>query len=549
VTVAGGRGASIGRAGAVLAAGTLVSRVLGFVNAAVLSWAIGVQNTGASAFSVANTLPTNLFLLISGGLLSAVLVPQIVRAAHHDDGGSRYVSRLLTLAGTVFIVVTIVATVAAPALVTLYGNAGRTGQLGPAGFDLAIAFAYWCLPQILFYALYSLLGEVLNARGVFGPVTWVPAINNVVIIVAAIVFVNVYGADPAHVDVSTWGPGEIALIGGSATLGIALQTVGLILFWPKTGLRFRPDFHWRGVGLGGAGRAAAWTFGMLVISQIGAIVQNQVSLVPVSGDPSTRSVQLAWQLFILPHSIVTMSLAAPYFTRMSGHARDGRLADVRADLSESLRTVGLIIAGAGAAVACAALPFAAILTRTTHEAVGVGSVLLAYLIGLVPFSMLFLAQRTFFALGDTRTPFFIQIAQTGVFIVGAVIASTQPSPVIAVGIALSTSISEFVQLFITLLVLRRRLGGLDGRRVLRRVGTFAAATIPAAAVGVLALWALGGIPGAGAGFAFSGKEAAVLSVVTVGAVAMLVYLGVLALLRVPELRAATRVVTRFLPGR
>jgi putative peptidoglycan lipid II flippase len=163
--------------------------------------------------------------------------------------------------------------------------------------------------------------------------------------------------------------------------------------------------------------------------------------------------------------------------------------------------------------------------------------------------MLFLAQRTFFALGDTRTPFFIQIAQTGVFIVGAVIASQQPSPVIAVGIALATSVSEFVQLGITLLILRRRLGGLDGRRVLRRIGTFAAATIPAAVVGLLALWVLGGIPGAGGGFAFSNKPAAVLTVAAVGAAALVVYLGVLALLRVPELRAATRVVTRFLPGR
>ena len=112
------------RASAALASGTLVSRALGFVSAAVLAWTIGQTNQGANAFAIANQLPNNVYAIIAGGLLSAVLVPQIVRAAHHDDGGQRFVNRLVTLGIVVFLAVTILATLCAPLLVTLYASQG-----------------------------------------------------------------------------------------------------------------------------------------------------------------------------------------------------------------------------------------------------------------------------------------------------------------------------------------------------------------------------------------------------------------------------------------
>lgn len=537
--------ARIGRAGVRLAAGTLVSRILGFVSAAVLSWAIGVDNAGASAFAIANTLPNNIFLLISGGLLSAVLVPQIVRAATHEDGGDRFVGRLLSLAVLVFATVTLVAVAAAPLLVRLYASGDENGQLGSAGIALATAFAYWCLPQIFFYALFGLLGEVLNARGVFGPVTWVPAINNVVAITASVLFVALYGSDPAHTSVGSWGPGEIAVIAGGATLGVLLQTVGLILFWRRTGLRFRPGLSFGGLGLGTAGRAAVWTFGMILAGQLAGIVQNQVATLAARGDPSVKAIQLAWLLFILPHSLITMSIAAPYFTRMSGHAHAGDTGALRTDLSSALRTVLVLVAGAAAAIAAAAIPLGVVIADGARSGTGVAGILLAYLVGLAPFSALFLVQRAFFALGDTRTPFFIQLLQSGVFVLLALIVARLPSDRIAVGIALATSLSLIVQLVVSVAVLRRRTGGIDGSRILRRVGVFGALTAPSAAAGVGVLALLGGIPGVGDGFASSSLWAALLSAATVGATVGAVYIGLLALTRAPELRA----VLAALPGR
>ena len=543
------RSGGLGRASAVLASGTLVSRGLGFISAAVLAWTIGQTGQGANAFAIANQLPNNIYAIVAGGLLSAVLVPQIVRAAHHADGGQTFVNRLVTLGIVVFLAVTLVATLCAPLLVTLYAGQGGRALTG-GGVALAVTFAYWCLPQIFFYALYSLLGEVLNARGVFGPFTWAPVLNNVVAIAGLLVFAVLFGVAPAHRDPASWDAARVSLLAGTATLGVAAQALILIAFWRRTGLGFRPDFRWRGVGLGGAGRAAAWTFGMILVTQLAGIVQSQVAVSAGVDDPSVAVLRNAWLIFMLPHSIIAVSIATPYFTRMSAHARDGRLGSLRDDLSSSLRTVILLIAGAAVALAAAALPFAAFFASDTREILGIGGVLLAYLLGLVPFSTQFLVQRTFYALGDTRTPFFVQLLQSTLFVAGALTVLLLPPSAIAAGIAIVTSVAGTVQAVVLTAVLRRRLGGIDGRRVLRRFGVYAVATIPAAAVGLLALWALGGLKPFGLGtngFALdSGRIASLVSVALIGGVTMLVYLAVLWAARVPELRELVTPLRRLL---
>ena len=527
-------GDRIGRASALIASGTLVSRVLGFVNITVLVWVIGAQNPGANAFSLANNLPTNLFALIAGGLMSAVLVPQIVRAAGHDDGGQAFVNRLLTLGITVFLGAGVAATLLAPVLVPLYTVEGRA--FDEAAIRLAIAFAYWCLPQVFFYALYSLLGEVLNARKVFGPYTWAPVVNNLVMVTVLVVFAAAFGTDPAHRDPATWTPVQIALLGGGATLGIAAQTVVLILFWRRTGLTFRPDFHWKGVGLGATGRAAGWTFGMIVITQLTGLLQSNVASLAGRDDPSITVLNITWLLFVLPHSILTLSIATPYFTRMSGHAHRGELDLLRADLSSSLRTILLLVTGAGAAIATAAIPFGAFFGKGPSEVVGISSVLIAYLVGLVPFSTMFVLQRTFFALGDTRTPFLIQLVQAAAFTLAAIaVALWMPPQLVAVGIALATAVASTVQATTLALVLRRRIDGLDGRRVMLRLSIFVAAAVVAILVGVGVLALLGGFTG---GFAVANSFSAFVSIAAVGSVVLAVYGLVLFVARVPELRAA-----------
>jgi putative peptidoglycan lipid II flippase len=530
----------------VLASGTFVSRILGFGSALLLAATLGTVGASANAFTLANQLPNNIYAIVAGGVLSAVLVPQIVRAGKHGDGGQAFINKLVTLGLVVFLAAAVVATIAAPLLVRLYAQQGSGG----VGFtaeqiELATAFAYWCLPQVLFYAIYSLLGEVLNARKVFGPFTWSPALNNVVVIAGLVLFLVLFGGPEEHTDPASWGPGKIALLAGSATLGIAVQAVILFFFWRRAGLSYRPNFSWRGVGLGRTGRAAVWVFGMIIVTQLAGIVQSNVATLAGSGDAASNTVlRYSWLIFMLPHSIVTVSLATAYFTRMSTHAHEGALDKVRTDVSSSLRSIGLFMVFASLGLVALAYPMAAVFNPDSVPQMG--NVLVAYLPGLVAFSVLFVLQRVFYALEDTRTPFFLQVVQSGLFVVLALICARLPVEWIAVGIAASTTIAGSAQTLAALIVLRRRLGGVDGRRVLRRYVQFVVAAIVAAGIGVAVLTALGAFSG---GFAVDTRAGAILSMLLVGTLMAGIYGGVLALMRSPELTDVAGPVLRRLRRR
>ncbi|GAA1761597.1 murein biosynthesis integral membrane protein MurJ [Agromyces humatus] len=522
----------IGRASAFLASGTIVSRLLGFVKAIIVAATIGVVGSaGADAFAVANALPNTVYVIVAGGVLSAVLVPQIVRAGAHADGGSAYINKLLTVALVILAGATILATALAPLLTLLYG-----ATLPRATLNLAIAFAWWCLPQIFFYGLYTLLGEVLNARRSFGPFTWVPVLNNIVAIAGLLVFAWAFGVDPSGARAADeWTPAMIAVLAGSATLGIAAQALVLFWFWRRIGLRYRPDFVWRGVGLGTAGRMAGWTFGMLLLTTLAGIVQTLVLGTASGENASIAAVDYAWLIFMLPHSVITVSIATAYFTRMSEHAAADDLDRVRDDLSGAIRGITLIINLAAAVLLVIAYPFAAVFERASFaDTAALGNVVIAFTLGLVPFSTLFVVQRTFYALGDTRTPFRFTLFQVVVFIAGAIACLALPKDVLAAGIALVTTIACIAQLMLASWLLRRRLHTLDAARIARGFGrSFLALVLPlAAGIGLLVL--LGGTTDGG--FAVSGILGSIVTMAIIGTVMAALYFAGLWLLRSPELR-------------
>jgi putative peptidoglycan lipid II flippase len=533
-----------------LSAGTFVSRALGFVNVAILSATIGTETAASNTFTIANTLPNGIYAIIAGGLLSAILVPRIVRARLDADGGEKFISRVITLGVVLFAVITLAATLCAPLLVRLYGSQSSSGRgLSSADVGLAEAFAYWCLPQIFFYALYSLLGEVLNARNIYGPFSWAPAVNNVVAIVGLIVFNLLFGtvfSNPHLQSSSFWTPGMTAVLAGTATLGIVGQGTFLLLFWRRVGIRYRPDFHWRGVGLGSVGRAAGWTFAMILITQLAGVVQSSVASEAGSHNPSNAVLQRAWLIMMLPHGLITLPIMTPYFTRMSGHAHRGDLDAMRHDFGESLRTVGLFVCLAGTGLIVMAFPFAKVFSFSPNfaQTQAMAYVIIAYLIGLIPSAILFVIQRTFYAFEDTRTPFIFQTFQSVLFVGGAIIVSQLGRPDIGIGIALLTTVACYIQTVLAAILLRRRLKRLGALAVLRSYLIYLLALIPASAAGIGVDIALGSFHAGG--FAVAGIGQAVVTLIAIGAAMTVVYIAALTLLRSPELRDVSGVLTRRL---
>lgn len=542
-----GAGDSLGRASLFLASGTVVSRILGFISAIILARTLGIVGSGADTFALANQLPNNVYALIAGGVLSAVLVPHIVKAGLDLDGGQSFINKIVTLGFVIFLAVAVLATLLAPALVALYAQQGGGDARGfsPEEMALAIAFAYWCLPQILFYALYSLLSEVLNARKVFGPFTWAPALNNIVAMTGLIVFAVLFPTADTS-DALQWTEPMIVVLAGSATAGVAAQALILLAFWRRAGLGFRPDFQWRGVGLAQTGKAASWMFGMILVAQIAGVVQaNVASLAAGSDAPGLAVLRFSWLIFMLPHSVVAVSLATAYFTRMSTHARDGDHASVRRDFHDSVTRIGLFMVISAVGLIVVALPFARQFSTSPAAVDAMSTVIVVYVLGLVPFSALFVIQRVFYALEDTRTPFFLQLAQAALFIVLALIVSTLPSSQIAVGLALATTVAGGVQCALAIIVLRRKLGGLLLRSIGARYASFMVASIPAALAGLSLLIVLGA--GSDGSFLLSSAPAAALGMLIITVSMTVVYAATLLLLRNPDMRDIARPVIRRLP--
>ena len=535
---------SLGRASALLAAGTMVSRITGLLRTIVLVQVIGAFGKATDAFSLANQLPNDVFSLISVGVLTAVLVPQIVQATTHRDGGSAFISKIFTAGTVVLLVTTVIATFAAPWLVGLIASGRPAAQV-----ELAIAFAYWCLPQIFFYGLYALIGETLNARRIFGPFTWAPVLNNIVSIAGFVVIGLMFGAPLRNVE--DWSPDRIAWLGGTATLGIAVQAAILLVFWPKTKLSLRPDFRWRGVGLGSVVKLAGWTMLMALSSLAAGFYQHRIAIEASGDDPSITVMNNAWLIFMLPYSVIVLSIGTPYFTQLSEHAHAGRDEEVRGDIARSIRTLGFFLTGALAAVLAAAIPASRIFTDDAAEARAAALVLVAYLVALLPLAVLFIVQRTFYAYGDTRTPFFFTIFQCVLIVAtafGAKLlhdAGVVPLSGLAATIALGQSLSSVVQTVVATTLLHRRLAGIGTAGWILALGRFVLAAIPASAAGWGVFLLLGGSGGWTTANVFAGAAGCVIVAVPV----LAVYIGVLALLRAPELDALRSLMRRFIPSR
>ena len=524
--------AGLMRSSAVMAAGTAASRALGFVRAALLAATIGLAASG-DTFSVANTIPNALYILLAGGVLNAVLVPQITKAANRPDGGQEYIDRLLTLTVTVLLAVTVLVTAVSPLLIHLYA----TGRWTPEQFSLGVAFSLWCLPQVFWYGTYTMLGQVLNARGSFGPFMWAPVLNNVVGIVGLLVFIAVAG----HGDrpISAWTPGTIALLCGTATLGVAAQALVLIPALRRAGVGYRPRWGMRGFGLRTAGRVAGWTFAAVVVQQLGFIVISQVTtaaqrLSSHAGHGAVRAgkavYDLAFLIFMLPHSLVAVSLVTALFTQMSRAAVNHDVDAVRTDLSLGLRLTGV----ASVLAAGAFLALGTDFTRTLFagngaaDTDGIAYVAMAMLIGLAPFSAQYLFQRTFYAFEDARTPFLIQLPVTLLWTAGNLLSLwLLPPGGIVIGVGISMSVANFLGAGVSAYVLRHRLHGIDGAHVVRTYVRLLVGIACAGAVGRLLAQGVHAVAG-------DGRPATLLASVLGGLCLVAVYVLVLRRLRVGE---------------
>ncbi|MFF8320493.1 murein biosynthesis integral membrane protein MurJ [Streptomyces bobili] len=481
-----GRASGLLKSSAVMAAGTMVSRLTGFIRSAMIVSALGLGFLGDS-FQVAYQLPTMIYILTVGGGLNSVFVPQLVRAMKEDDdGGEAYANRLLTLVMVALAALTGLAMFAAPLLVRMLANPVASN---PAANEVAVTFTRYFLPSIFFMGVHVVMGQILNARGKFGAMMWTPVLNNVVIIVTLGMFLWVYGtAADSDMSVTNIPPQGQRLLGIGILLGLVVQALAMIPYLRETGFRMRLRFDWKGHGLGKAAMLAKWTILFVLANQAGALVVTQLSTaagidsgVKGTGFAAYANAQLIWGL---PQAIITVSLMAALLPRISRSAAEQDAGAVRDDISQGLRTTAVAIVPIAFGFIALGIPMCTLIFGSSgiSEATNMGFMLMAFGLGLIPYSVQYVVLRAFYAYEDTRTPFYNTMI---VAAVNAVASATcyfvLPARWAVVGMAASYGLAYVIGVGVAWNRLRKRLGGdLDGSRVLRTYARLCIAAVPAA---------------------------------------------------------------------
>ncbi|MFB0625793.1 murein biosynthesis integral membrane protein MurJ [Streptomyces sp. AB3(2024)] len=485
-----GRASSLLKSSALMAAGTIVSRITGFARTLVIAGAIGVSALNDS-YQVANTLPTMIYVLVGGGALNAVFIPQLVRAMKNDDdGGEAYANRLLTLVVVLLGAVTTVCVLAAPLFI---GMMSQKIADDPQRLDVAVAFAHYCLPTMFFMGVHVVLGQILNARGRFGAMMWTPVLNNIIVIATFGAFIWAFGGSTiTGVSEKTITPEGVRLLGIGTLLGLVVQSLAMLPYLRDAGFKPRLRFDWRGHGLGKAAGLAKWTFFFVLANQLGLVVVTQlgtwagdVAFSQGHGGTGITAYNYALLLWQMPQAIITVSVMTAVLPRISRSAHDGDAAAVRDDISYGLRTSAVAIVPCAFAFLALGVPMSTLLYASAgKDAVNIGYILMAFGLGLIPYSVQYVVLRGFYAYEDTRTPFYNTVIVAAVNAgVSALAFFLLPARWAVVGMAAAYGLGYAVGVGVAWRRLKTRLGGdLDGAHVMRTYTRLIGACVPAAAV-------------------------------------------------------------------
>jgi putative peptidoglycan lipid II flippase len=512
----GSDGASVVRSSTVMAVGTLASRGTGFLRTLVLAYALGVGSVSI-AYNNANTLPNTVYDLMLGGILTSIMVPLLVNAAKRDaDRGEGYDQRTFTLTTLALFVLTVIATLAASLLVSLYAHS----ITGPER-HLMVIFAYFFIPQIFFYGMSSLAGAVLNARGHFAAPMWTPVINNIVVIAVLLLFIATGGIGASAASIT---PGQVQLLGFGTTLGIIAQTAALIPFLRRVGFRWHPRFDFRRAEVTEIRRMAGPLFGYILTTQVAFLVVQNVANAASNhasydGFPAYS---YAWQLFQMPYAIVGISVITALLPRMSAHASEKNYSLVKSDFSGGVRLssvivvpAALILAVLGPALAQALFGYG---STSVAEARYIGLVFSVFSLGLVPYMMFQLMLRVFYAMHDSRTPMYIGVAVMATNIAFSLLAlAVLPAGHVVEGVAAAFGLANVVGTVISWRILSHRLHGLAGRQIAGSLVRMHLAAIPSLFFALAASLMVGVILPPGPAFG-------IVTVIIGGSGALLLYL-------------------------
>ena len=527
------------RSSAIMAAGTLVSRILGFVKTLLITVAIGLSVV-TDVFELSNQLPNLIYVLVAGGVFNAVLVPQIIKASTREDGGADYISRLLSLAVIGLLLITVTVILLAYPIISLMGRSWSEAQV-----DLGVTFALWCFPQIFFYGLYTVVGQILNAKEAFGWYMWTPVLNNLIAIASLLVFITLFGRQSvAHHSLETWTSAQTFWLAGTATVGVACQA--LVLFLPlwRLHLGLKLKLGWRGIGLGRAAHLSGWILTTGIIANLSFLFLTWVASIATgfreqhpeiaATVPGIASLNYSVLLYQLPHGVIGLSIATVLFNRMARSAEAEDRESLIISLSQGLRITSVATIFCAVALIVFAGPLGVMFSGGNPvTGITVGQVLTILALGGPFLTMSFMMGRMFYAHEDARTPFINQTLSAGIMVaLGLAVAQLSPRYIVFAVAGLYV-LQNILATFLYHRALRRWLGDYDVARIVKTHLRVTLAALLASVGGVAVLIMMGGSDPQG--FMWTSALHSFITALAGGSLMGLCYLAALKLFQVREL--------------
>jgi putative peptidoglycan lipid II flippase len=518
--------------------GTALSRLTGFGRLAAMTFALGVAESRlADAYNVANVTPNMIYDLVLGGVIASTFVPVFVEWLESRGQEEAWtVARIvLTLTATIGGAITIIAILAAPWIIDLY-TARFAGAEAEAARRLATFFLRWFLPQIVLYGLGAgIMTGLLNAHRRFGTPMFAPILNNLVVIATFLTFAAIHDQAVPTADGLTTAERYLLAIG--TTLGVAVMTFALVPSLRRLGFRWRPAWNWRHEAVRTIGRLARWQLLYVAVNQIGLLI---VIVLAGREQGGYTAYAAAFIFFQLPYGVFAVSIMTALLPTLSSLWVAEDRAEFRGQLAQGLRATAFIVLPAALGYLALSRPIVRLLLEhgvtTEASTTLIAEVLAVFALGLFSFSAFQLLLRAFYAMQDTRTPAFINVFAVGINTAANVVFFGWFG---VKGLALGHVTAYTFAAIVSGAVLRRRTGGMEGRRLadgLVRIGAASAATGGAA---WLAAKGIGQLLG-------TETFADQLAQVTVGVAAgLMIFLVSVVLLRVEEFG----LVKRFVLGR
>jgi putative peptidoglycan lipid II flippase len=513
--------------------GAILSRLLGVIRDGIISARFGVQPE-LGAFRAAFAIPDLLYFVIIGGALGSALIPVFGRLLEerNEERAWELANTILTASFLAFVLIAALVGVFARPLLAYSVARGYADD--PAMLDLAVRLMRLMLIQPLLLGLGGLMMALLQTFERFTLPAIAFNLYNLAMIAAALLLAPRYGIDGLAIGV---------VIG--ALLYFLVQLPGVI----RAGLRFRPALHLRMPEVVRVGRLLAPRLVGQSALQINIIVM--ISLMSLLSPSAQAANGYAYQLLMLPHGILAVSMGTVMFPRLTRLFANAQYADLRHVAMQTLRTVLWLTVPAAVILAALHVPIVRLLFQRGDfdaEALSLtGRALLFYTPGAIGLAGAEIVIRTFYAMEDTRTPVVVgvlTIVLNGLLAWSLISYWQRDIGLIALAYSL-TNMLEFLLLFG---LLARRLHGFEAAQFTRSVLALLVGTIVLAAV-LLAGVRLSQpyVPGIASGSAYGqGADFFVLAgwLAALSVLGLSAYIAVGALLRAPELRELWSIVRR-----